>query len=500
MTTRAADERINATQATGAYFGNELSGGASGDYLLDLSDIPWAEGVATGAGHRMVFCLHSDLATDADRAAPAEGEYTFDATSTGAAFTFDDKLSFWNEADEAGIEAGSGQFTQGSLTIGRDEDGTYRIEGYVTTDRDEIYALAWRGPIEWTDRTTPPMKDQQVELNEALVFYGGVDHLRNPDTDHWKIELYDDTSHATRGLMLDFYTSVAADPLAPELPKGTFSAGSDEGVEAGTYVPGSLLLTNLLGTYLVTIIRDHYQYYYCNGGSFTISDEAGEAVIDCDLTTTIGTKVTGTYRGNPTIENEFRPIRNEDLDFVADRLHNEGITYLKLGGLHNYLFMLCDARIVDGVPVEGGPANLVSIDLYSDVAPADGNPAVPEGTYTFSRPNKAGTFSRAFTYGYHWNDEGRQSQKIMLKEGTLTLTRSGETYSLLLDAVTDQNKRLVCRYEGPLPYRKAAAAGRKAAVAPRPTTPFHALRTPLARSSSVVAPAAGSPLRKAMSE
>lgn len=455
MSTQPFDVLVAGTRGLGGYYAGELTGGRNGHYSLNISDIVWEDDVATSAGYQFMLSIHSELAADAGRAEPAPGTYTFDATGSYDKFTLDNRFTLWSKTDDSGVQAASGTITDGTLTLEKLRDGSYRATARLTTDAGERCKVCWDGPIRWIDNTTPPLADQRLEAQHARVSYYGTDAVRNPDTDLWSLELYDDLEHATQGMFIQCYTPVADDPLNPQLPVGTFTVAGAGSTEAWHYTPGEILLTERSGTYLIVLLNGHEQDYYCTGGTIDVRETDGLYTIACDLTTNYNTRVTGGYTGTIEVDNEYMPVVSEDLTVTCDRIYHDKLFYYTFGGSYNYNFMLCDTSFTElGVPDNGGPANIVSFDLYAAEAPVDGVPAVPDGTYTLGGM-RAGQMSKGFTYGIHYDEKGKQCQKVTFAEGTLTVSSTDGVYRLELECRTNEGYRYVCRYQGELSYDAA---------------------------------------------
>lgn len=453
MRTQSFDVLVTGTRGLGGYYAGELTGGQNGHYSLNISDIVWEDDMAMSAGYQFMLSIHSDLAADADHAEPAPGTYTVDVTGSYAKFTLDNRFTRWSATDDSGKQAASGTVTEGTLTLEKGQDGSYRATARLTTDAGERCKVTWDGPIRWINNTTPPYADQRLEAQHALVSYYGTDAVRNPDTDMWSLELYDDLEQATQGMFIRCYTPVSDTPLNPQLPVGTFTVAEAGSTEAWHYMPGEILLTERSGTYLIVIAKGHQQDYYCTGGTIVVSAADGEYSITCDLTTNYDTRITGGYTGPIAVTNEFMPLVQEDLTVNCDRVYQNKLTCFAMGNTYNYNFMLCDTEFTEpNVPDNGGPANIVSFDLYTDVAPVDGMRVIPDGTYTLGGGMRAGQLSKGFTYGIHYNEKGKQCQKITFSEGTLTVSSTDGVYSMVLDCLTNQGYRFVCNYEGELPF------------------------------------------------
>lgn len=452
MSTRPFDVLVEGTRGIGGYYANELTGGRNGHYSLNISDIVWENDEAASAGYQFMLSFHSDLAADADRAEPAPGTYTVDATSSYGKFSIDTRFSKWNATDDSGANAGSGTFTSGTLTLEKEQDGSYRATACLMTSAEQYCKATWTSSINWINNTTPAFADQQLEAHHAFVNYYGMDALRNPDTDRWQIELYDDIDQATQGMFIQCYTPVADDPLKPTLPTGTFTVAGQDATAAWSYTPGDVLLTEKTGTYLIVMINGYEQDYYCTGGTIAVTEEEGRYTIACDLTTNYNTRITGGYTGAIEVKNEYMPLVDEDLTVECDRVYQNKLNYYSFAGSYNYNFVICDTEFTEpNKPDNGGPANIVSFDLYTDVAPVDGTLAIPDGTYTLGGM-RAGQLSKGFTYGIHYNEKGRQCQKITFSEGSLTVSSTEGVYRFTLDCQTNSGHRYVCNFEGVLPF------------------------------------------------
>lgn len=458
MSTRAYDAIVEGTRGIGGYYAAELTGGTNGHFSLNISDIVWEDEVAASAGYQFMLSFHSDLAADASCAEPAMGTYVVDPTGSFGKFTLDTRFTKWSATDDEGNGIGNGTVASGTLTLEKGADDTYRATALLMTDADSWCKVTWNGPIAWIDNTAPLITDQHLAAHHARVGYFGTNAVRNPDTDLWRLELYDDLDHATQGMFIQCYTPVADDPLKPVLPSGTFNVAGQDETNAWTFTPGELLFVDRSGTYLIVVSKGQEQDYFCTGGTIVISQQDDEYTIACDLTTTYRTRVSGGYTGPIEVQNEYMPLVEEDLTVHCDRVYQDKLSYYTFGGSYNYNFVLCDTSFSEpNVPDNGGPANIVSIDLYTDVAPVDGEPVIPDGTYTLGGM-RAGNIAKGFTYAIHYDQKGRQCQKIVFSEGSLTVSRTDGTYRMTLDCQTNQGYRFLSQFEGELPFGKEKAA------------------------------------------
>ncbi|WP_300110357.1 hypothetical protein [uncultured Alistipes sp.] len=86
--------------------------------------------------------------------------------------------------------------------------------------------------------------------------------------------------------------------------------------------------------------------------------------------------------------------------------------------------------------------------------PYDRNRDVTPGTYTISTSREAGTicpieenFDGNGTYLLYYDEEGKTSYGFV-KEGTMTITKENDIYTVVCDFITVEGYKVVCRYTG----------------------------------------------------
>ena len=452
------DEVIEATNATIAvYFGNDNHPDKqTGQFALGIDNIPWEGGYATGAGTKHQFCFYSDLASDPDNAIPADGTYKFDTSSTGDSgdkWTIgDNNYTWWVKTDSQGKQAGSGGYFEAEMTLTR-SGGNYEVVMTGKSDDGKTFKITYSGPVTFQNKT---VTDQNLQAAYAEAVYYGVGEY-NPTTDSWLIGLFDQKDNATKLLTIDFYSTVATDPMNPVIPTGTFTPNDGSATDAGTFTPGGSLFGIMdYGTYLQVAGSDPF---YCTAGSFTIAKSGSNYTITCNFTTDKNIKVTASFTGPIAITSKYEPPFTEDLTVNADRVYSGyGIYYGGSDGSFDYYFRLTDTEMntdSEGNPVPvSGNGNFVGFDLYSATEADPANIVIPNGTYTLATTNAAGTFDPDYTFCWHWKDGDMST--VTMESGTVTVNRTGTNYTVKLDGTTETGNKLVCNYTGPIPMQAPA--------------------------------------------
>ena len=458
MKTQAAPwtKELTAGRIVCGYFGNANTHGPNGQYVIMMDDIPWGEnGYATGAGFQCSVSFHSDYFDDPALASPASGTYTLDPANTYDKWTINtDEYSWWMRTDEQGQELPGGYFLDATLTIAESPDGGFEVTALLKLIEGVVYKMTWNGPLEWEDYIPVLASDKVLSVTDGTGAgtYYGVGQYANPESDRWILLLQDDPQSPTMYLSLDFYTDILDNPLDPVLPSGTFTCNGETNTDAWTFNPGGEMWGDY-GTYLKIMERNGEMYsYHCRDGSFTITNNGdGSYRVDCDLITSQGTKITGSYTGNVAITSKYRPAK-EEVIFQADRV-DEGYGYFyRAGSQDNYYFSLANCELSDDSPRELVGAEegyLVEFDLYAPAQTIDkDNILIPEGTYVVDFSGSAThTFSPNYTRFWHYDSNGRT--RYYVDSGAITVSRDDNgIYTLKAECKDSNGKRLVCNYTG----------------------------------------------------
>jgi hypothetical protein len=120
--------------------------------------------------------------------------------------------------------------------------------------------------------------------------------------------------------------------------------------------------------------------------------------------------------------------------------------------VHHMIVSLNDVSLtLTGQPVATGvESSKINIDLYAN---ADG--IIPDGTYTFSSDNNYAPFTFKSATILMPTGESNNTQSFSLNGGSISLTRSGISYSISMDGSLETGNNFQGNFNGALAYSDA---------------------------------------------
>lgn len=292
--------------------------------------------------------------------------------------------------------------TDGTMTVGL-ENEEYDINFQFMTEAGE-FKLAYKGEIDGINLYF----DLSV-LAEGSRFKGD----NEVDGEYW-IKLVNPDGRQQE-LVLNFY----ADASSKTLPAGTYTVGT--GTNPGTLGAGTAftsktpkLTTDELTSGTVVVTQDGENYTFV----MQLYNEDGYAY-------------KGTFTGTIAYMD-----RGDDDDTDRTIIY---FNSLKKGvrsnadNPANHAFML---------------TNTNSSILECDVFVEEGGDPLPSGTYTVGEGEAAWTIKEGKRTNLYHKFNGVKGSEELISEGTLTVTKDGDTYKLVMD-LTVASGKFRCIYEGP---------------------------------------------------
>lgn len=469
------DLEVICDKSFGDYYGNDITGGPNGQFMIGVANIPIdEEEFMTGAGFRFVFSVHSDLAADPAAAEPAPGTYTYDFDMTGEKFTFDDTNSMWMETGEAGNILLEEYFLGGELTIDKTASGQYKLDGLVTLSDERIAHVVYEGPIDWADKTHLPFTDQRVEAKNASAVYTGIVDGIAPIFDDWIVTLTDDAQNPTQIFTMELYALPSQDIDNPVLPEGIYTI-DERGDKPETFVSGGSFGGEYYGTRLQVFAQGKDYLYQVSDGTIEIKRDGDRYTVQAEVTTWEETTVTVSYTGQMPVDNQYKGIRED--------LHCEAIASdVRIYGAdkelpYNYYIQLIDTEYdEEDRPVNGGPAIIAEMSIYSDMEQPDPNNYVlPTGTYelcetyynNWTWEYYDGDLAREATNFYYWPQGADVDMQLAFGSCTVTITKQDDDYTIEMDGYNPNGFHFTASYTGPISIKKGSWLPQKpGAVAP----------------------------------
>lgn len=296
----------------GIYYGDYFAPGV-GNYWFYLMDQEMVNDVMSPNGNYYRIDLYGALAENPAAAYVPDGTYTLDLESTCAEGTFTEEYSYLIVTDEEGQGLGY-RCTDGVLTV-KNEGENCSFELIATIDGKK-HRITYNGPAPFTDDSEGddpdvdyPQITEDINLNvvNADAYWesasGDVACL---DIRFMDMEKDSDGNPVYPGVAvdLDLYCILEDDG---SIRAGEYVITEDAG-SAGTLAPGKI--SSIIGIMIPS--GTNVQQFDENGnrsfgpvtaGTFTISGDASEAVIEIDFTMEGNHTLKASYRGPLPVKN-----------------------------------------------------------------------------------------------------------------------------------------------------------------------------------------------------
>lgn len=246
-------------------------------------------------------------------------------------------------------------------------------------------------------------------------------------------------------LLVDLYSAIPADLEHPVISDGTYTF-SGEPWQNGTF----FVDTQMGGP--TFCLRPNFQDLQFVDGSITITQTGGKYSMVADFTMDKDEKIRFTYQGE-------MPFVNKDLPQPIDVTCTQAEA-LWQGDLYQmntsvWSMQMRDVSLnADGVPTS--PGTLIDLAFFGDPFADFSEAVLTEGEYTFSntfavktlmRGGKDDQNKRIGSYVTLWSAAG-VGEYHYLYDGTMTVSRSGNGYTVVLDALTDKGISVKASYTG----------------------------------------------------
>lgn len=391
---------MDASCITASYYKDVYGNNGEDNYYTWLSDEPFVDERPVDGGTYYLLSIYlAGDPEDPEHPLPAEGTYSL-GTSGGT----DDMTMSIDESRYVTYPEGQAKqtlyFTEGTLTVSYEDDGTLIYDAVLTDTNGDRHHVTYAGEVSYivmggggTEPGGDTSLDHDVELPnptasaECMFYNGNVMNVTvsvyGENNSHW--------------LELDMYLPMDWDG---GFATGTYEvARSAENIDAMDIMPGLwwdnggfqspdkswICEYNSDGTTLMALIT---------GGTVGVSGSLGSYVLDINLTTDAGYKVTGSVEVT-AIDWLPEPFSTITSDMTIDLSGAEAsLTYLGdyygTGGDNWYLYF---------DPVTGGDG--LMMDLVSDRR-GDWSEGIPSGVYEVS--NTSDIYPGHYYPGY--NDYG----------------------------------------------------------------------------------------------
>lgn len=296
----------------GIYYGEYYKEGV-GNYWFYLMDQEMVSDVMSPNGNYYRIDLYGAVAEDPANAFVPDGTYTLDLESTCEEWTFTEEYSYLIVTDEAGQGLGY-RCTEGVLTV-KNEGENCSFELIATIDGKK-HRITYNGPAPFTDDSGTdepdvdyPQITEDITLNVVnadAYWESATDGVACLDIRFMDMEKDSDSNPVYPGVAvdLDLYCILEEDG---SIRAGEYVITEDAGA-AGTLAPGKIssIIGIMIpsGTNVQQFDEDgNRSFGPVTAGTFTISGDVNEAVVEMNFTMEGNHTLKASYRGPLPVKN-----------------------------------------------------------------------------------------------------------------------------------------------------------------------------------------------------
>lgn len=256
-------------------------------------------------------------------------------------------------------------------------------------------------------------------------------------------------------LAVDLYTELPQDILNPVLPDGTYTYSNVQKVK------GTFFCSDVDGWSGPTVMwtGDDGTYAFTDGKVEISHTDAGYDFVG-EFTTKAGKKIRAIYKGDIPFENkDIERTFNVNCTQAAGEWMGD---MYRLGNSVWTLKMSDVALAEDGTPTAAG--NVVELVMFNELYESFEQAVLAEGDYTVNKTFEVGSLLRGEAgsdggYGsFITKWDGSRGENLYLYDGSMTLSKTGDQYSLTLDATTNLNLPVKVTYTGAIPLTSKVVA------------------------------------------
>lgn len=301
----------------------------------------------------------------------------------------------------------------------------------------------------------PPIRIVELE-NTLLAYYYSEDDYENTGNFYFNLSRgeVDENGFPANGsdnyvLMVDLYSELPADILNPVLPDGTYVYSNVDKTR------GTFFVNEAMGRGGPTFCAiENYEALKFIDGSIVFAHSGNIYTMTADFTTTEDEKIRFTYEGEMPFVNKDIP---QGLDVTCTEAEAVWQGDLYGMGTSVWSMQIRDVSLTEsGTP--SGSGTLIDLVFFGEPFDSFEQAALTEGEYTFNntfaiktlmRGGKDGNNQPIGSIATKWN-VGRPERNY-LSDGTMTVSRSGDNYTITLDAVSDVDLPVKATYTGTIP-------------------------------------------------
>lgn len=436
---------MQATSGMGIYYGNQYSADAANYYFM-LTDCPFENGMAQGAGWMIYFDCYGPASTTPSKALIPAGKYTYVDEVTHEQFRISNESTVMLTVNEQGEITDNIFFSEGELNVTTDAAGNYTIDGHFTTRDGERIGVSYSGTLSLSNQSGVYGEDITVNATYAysdVIYYGDA---YGAGFSEYYFQVGDiissDGSPVGSGYMLEFdlWGTTSADPDQAVLPEGTYTFSRDIALN-------TIASDKSCGHYTLPDGSARYRIDY-TGGEATVKHTADGYDISGYFVLGDGYRLNFTYRGALNFKNQAPAVSDDvNVTFASGEGYYYGDLYGYGSANYTLTFESADAK------------TLLTIDMY-DVLDESRDPVISEGTYVLDTDYSAtpGTFYDGVydmwglvgTY-CTLNAGTDQEEYLLINGGSFTVAHQGSDYSFTFDFTTQGGTAVKGSYTGAFP-------------------------------------------------
>lgn len=437
--------------SSGTYLGTE---DGRGQFMIQLAS----------ADSEFHLYLTSDPVADEDllEAVLASGNYAA-PSSQGAYVIKQDSYLKKGESQQ--------QISSGILEITH-SGGNYTVEGTLTDALGKQYRLSYAGLID-----IEPVYEAAYEIQNG--WYWGDDEYEYPGIGEYMTfftqgdansygELEGDGYH----ISLSIFDAMAPRAWEARIPNKTYRASTLN--EAGTFHVGTaeeMAEPGIDYTFATFQYRNAAsgiaKEVYITDGSIKVKDNADQQEVRFNLELQDGTRHVGKYIGRVKQGDEYT-ISTLRADKAAGELHHGYLEYegrSPIAGKENnrwniYLYSQNLTADPDYYWAVEGSGEFMRVTIYTGL---ENTSDIPEGVYPIGderagNAGRGGGTEAGLDWGTWYFDVRNDNfaNYAPTRSGTVTVAKSGDSYTVTVNAVDDRENRITANYSGSLTFHDSA--------------------------------------------
>ena len=314
-----------------------------------------------------------------------------------------------------------------------------------------------------------------TEFETYTGWYWGDSEYDFPDIGQYMVQFYLGETDGNglvegEGLSFDFYSIMAAEPWAAQIPEGTYLTSTEYAVNTVRVATEEVMENERWSIYAYanfqTIADGVDSIRFITDGKVKVERDGDIYVMKFNFLCEDGLRVLGKYTGPVVLGDEYtRTTLVEDVS-----MDNLGFGYVEyegpspmanIKGVNRWYIRLYDNTLKVDPDYYWGIYNdtygeYIVMQVYTDGSHTD---RIPEGRYVISEEEvpyhvNEGQGGFGFNFGtwYYYFEDGENLQQAPAISGEVNIAWAGEDYIIDAVIIDDRGNEITASYEGPLTY------------------------------------------------